>query len=389
MTTILTRRLSMAAVAAAVCIASGRAALVAGPQPPGATPVRTVAGGQPFAGSTGERGATYYALEGQTTRLTTAFVDGAKAFAERGIDGDLQTRLEDAQGNEINRFKVDRIDGVNDLLQYMPAGGVPVLAQPNPNLRHTLDWANQQSHRLFQDRVVDGTRLQWKGGLMRAAGAVARTGDDEREVRAVETQWANGLSARTERRAAKPGTTYRGKAVAGDVMSTTLRLNGVEIGDGAYFTMAQSQERLYVWHMPGLSEGEIGTQHLKPRHGGWLFTPDMVWMNLQTIGMYHWKTLIRDRGTVACQAPSRNPIVQFFMPTVSANEAGCDGLHYLDGGIYRVCCDNHDRCYETSGCSSSSWWYWGGWSCTYCNVAAVGCFFAATGADHVRYPYGG
>ena len=78
---------------------------------------------------------------------------------------------------------------------------------------------------------------------------------------------------------------------------------------------------------------------------GWPFTPDMVWMNLQTIALYHWKTAINKKGFVArCEPSKPNPLVQFFMPTVSANEPGCDDLHWLDGTVLRFCCDVHDYC---------------------------------------------
>src|ERR1700704_2086920 len=198
MRTTLRQRLWMAALVAVAGVA-WRLTLVAGQPSPKSASVRIVQAGQPSGGSPGKKGATYYALEGQTTRLTTSFVDGTKAVAERSVDGNLGTRLEDTHGNEINRFKVDRMDGVNNVLQYSPFGGVPVLAQLEPTVRQTLDWSNQQSHRLYQDRVLSGTRLEWKDGMMRRAGAPPANDarDDDRDVRAIETQWANGLIART------------------------------------------------------------------------------------------------------------------------------------------------------------------------------------------------
>jgi hypothetical protein len=58
------------------------------------------------------------------------------------------------------------------------------------------------------------------------------------------------------------------------------------------------------------------------------------------------------------------------------DEPGCDNLHWLDGSIFRACCDQHDRCYESSGCSASSWWwpFSGSWSCERCNLQVVYCF---------------
>jgi hypothetical protein len=176
------------------------------------------------------------------------------------------------------------------------------------------------------------------------------------------------------------GQVFDRRPVQGDVLVTKLMRDGVEIGIANYFT----HERIYAWSIPGVTDGLIGSEHLRPRHGGWPFTPDMVWMNLQAIGLYHWKTIIDQKGFVArqqggeaaCQprASLANSILQYFAPTVLANEAGCDGLHWLDGTVLRYCCDVHDFCYQKYGCSASSWWRWGSWSCNFCNVGAVWCF---------------
>jgi len=123
---------------------------------------------------------------------------------------------------------------------------------------------------------------------------------------------------------------------------------------------------------------------LKANYGGWPFTPDTTWLNLQIIAAHHFKTLLAAQGTVAkvCEPPKPSRLAQFFSPTLYANEAGCDDLHWLDGSIVRACCDDHDRCYAKSGCSSSSWWqWWKSWSCDFCNMAVVGCFFARGSLD--------
>jgi len=381
------RRLWLAALIASVCLVSWRLTLVAG-QPTSqpsqtATAVRILPAGQPLGGNPGTKGSTYYSLEGQTTRLVTAFEDGTKATADRGFDGHLLTRLEDAHGNEINRFRVNRVDGVNDFLQYMPFAGTPLLARPDPTVHPTLDWSNRQSHRLHRDGAGQGTRLEWKGGLMRKAGpASADDGDTDHDVRAIETHWADGLSARTVRIRFTPNFAgYNGKAVLGDILSTTLVRGGVEVGTASYLTV----ERIFTWSMPGVSEGAITTENLKQKYGGWLFTPDMVWMNLQTIGTFHWRALMKEKGTVARRQTPANPILQFFVPTLAANDEGCDYLHWIDGTVFRPCCDVHDQCYSNNGCSYKTWWQWGSWSCNICNAAVIGCFFG-TVSGRIRYP---
>jgi len=51
----------------------------------GNPPVQIVPPGQRQVGNPGEKGATYYGLEAQTTRLTTKFRDGHVAVTERGL----------------------------------------------------------------------------------------------------------------------------------------------------------------------------------------------------------------------------------------------------------------------------------------------------------------
>jgi hypothetical protein len=260
-------------------------------------PVKVVPNGTAIGGNPGEKGATYYALEGQTTRFTTRFLDGTKAVAERSSDGNIQAKLEDVSGNEINRFNVR-----HDVLMYLRPSADPVQAVADPGMHVTLDWSNRQSHRLYQDRVTSGAGLQWNEGLIRRAGATERD-DEMASVRSVETQWAKGLSAKTARVRSQRGQVFDGRPVQGDVLVTKLMRDGVEIGIANYFT----HERIYAWSVPGVTSGSIANEHLKQRHGGWPFTPDMVWMNLQAIGLYHWKTIIDQKGFVARQQGKAAP----------------------------------------------------------------------------------
>jgi hypothetical protein len=388
MMAILRRMLWIIAVVVLAALGTWRLTLVAGQPPQKRADVHLVSPGQPIGGNAGQKGATYYGLESQTSRFTTLFLDGTKAVAERGADGDVLTRLEDASGNEINRIRVDRNDGAHDVVQYLRPTGEVVQALVESQAKPTLDWSNRQSHRLYQDRVTAGAGLQWNDGLIRRAGATEK--DEEQSlVRSVETQWAKGISAKTTRVGSKRGQVFDGHAVRGDVLVTKLMRDGVEIGIANYFT----HERIYAWSIPGVTDGSIANEHLKQRHGGWPFTPDMVWMNLQTIGLYHWKTIINEKGFVArrqgraapCQqtVSSRKSILEYFAPTVLANEAGCDPpLHWLDGTVLRFCCDIHDYCYEKNGCTWSTWWqWWSSWQCDRCNGNVVWCFMGG-GSGH-------
>jgi hypothetical protein len=351
-------------------------------QPPGA--VQRVTPPQRAGAAPGEKGATYYSLEAQTSRLTTTFRDGTQSIAERNIDGTVQASLKDASGNEVHRIRIDRgTNGTNMLTFARPANGSTSM-QLASDVHATLDWANHQAHVFYSDHVAADAPLKWSDGLVRAVGApplgASRLDDD---VYVVHTEWLNGLAAKTTRTKVPKGVTVDGRAVTGDVLTTKLLKNGIDIGGANYLI----DERVYSWHLQGVPDGWIGTGHLQPKYGGWAFTPDLIWMNLQTIATYHWRTTMNAQGTVAqnrsCPVPPASVtsrVANFFAPTVHANDAGCDDLHWLDGTIFRYCCDVHDYCYEKYGCSSSSWWRWfSSWTCDYCNMNAVWCFAGGAG----------
>jgi len=347
------------------------ARLRANPPVQGAQAVRVAPAGKRLAGKPGEKGATYYALEAQTMRLTTRFGD-AVAIAERTFDGDLVTKLNDAYGNELARFKADRIDGVNDVLQYTSKVGKVLQVFSDPNVKPTLDWANHQTYSLWKDRVdSDSTSLEWQDKLIRRKGAAKR--DVHKETVELQTEWGNGLSAKTIRKAVSDRNLLAGRILHGEVFVSHLARDGVDIGIMNWFP----EDQLLIWDLPGLTKGFIAAEHLKD-YGGWPFAPDMTWLNLQASAFHHYKTQIQQKGFVAKRQPGwPSRVVQFFAPTVSANEPGCDYLHWLDGTVLRFCCDVHDLCYTANGCSSKSWWQvWTSWRCDACNAWAIDCFLA-------------
>jgi hypothetical protein len=357
-------------------------------QKPGA--VRVVPNGQSAAGTPGQKGATYYALERQSTRVTTEFADGNIAIAERSLDGDLIANLRTPAGADINRVRVNRKGGgAGDAVQYIRPGADPIqaLVETDANTPPTLDWLNRQSHHFYEDNVTSPSSLRWQNGAIRKNGAGA---DDDQvsepqTVKTIETVWANGLTAKTRRVRLKPGDQFDGKPVTGDVLVTHVISNGVDVGVANYFV----NEKIYSWKMPGVSEGLISNAHLTPRYGGWLFKPDMIWMNLQALGFYEWART-RPAGTRASACAVKPTLLQrlsnLVSPAVHAagapDDPGCDDLHWLDGSTYRFCCDIHDACYEKYGCDSSSWWQvWSSWRCDRCNMEAIWCF-AGGGTGH-------
>ncbi len=350
-----------------------RAALVrATPAPQGNAPVKTVPAGQRFAARPGERGATYYALEAQTVRLTTKFTD-AIAVGERSFDGHLHTKLTDAAGNELGRFKVQHVDGASDVLQYVPQAGAPLQAIGDPGVRTTIDWANRQVYALWKDRADGGAALEWQGGLMRSKAGPRR--DPAHDIVELETEWAGGLAAKTVRKAVVRHQPVSGRTVTGDVLVTRLTKDGADAGTVNWYPGSQ----ILMWDLPGVTKrGYIAPEHLKD-YGGWPFTPDETWLNLQTIAFHHYSSVIAKNGYVARAGSSTSSplgrLVQFFAPTLLANDDGCDGLHWLDGTVLRYCCDVHDFCYEKYGCSARSWWLvWSKWTCDLCNAWVISCF---------------
>lgn len=370
-------------VAAALCLALlvfERVKAYTLPQTQRGDEVRIVPNGQRAGATPGQKGATYFALEGQSTRVTTTFADGMTAAAERTFDGDIITTLRDQYGLEVHRVRVDRKDDANEVVQFLRPGAETVQAALAPSVRPTLDWSNRQSHLLHRDRVTSGAGLRWKDGVMRGDRAEPE-GDELAEVQSIETLWSNGLSAKTRRVPSKQTDRFDGKPVRGDVLVTTLYRDGAPIGTANYLTF----ERIFAWKIPGITEGMITNDHLKARFGGWLFRPDMTWMNLETLGLYQWKTGIDERRFVAQATPrpsTLSKIAGFFVPTLHADEPGCDGLHWLDGTNLRFCCDIHDLCYAKNGCSATTWWkVWSSWSCDQCNMNVVWCF-AGGGSGH-------
>jgi hypothetical protein len=353
-------------------------AVVGAAQTQDAAAVQIVPAGQKQVGNPGEKGATYYALEAQTTRLTTRFRDGHEAVSERGLVGEVRTTLRDRGGNERAKLRINRIDAGHDMLNYEPAAGAPFQALSDPNLvKPTLDWATRQAYSLEKD---GSDHLVWEAGTMRRQGAARRNVEDD--VETVETVWANGLIARLSRQVYSRRQISPGHFVEGPVMISELTLHGAPVGTAVWF----EKNQVFAYSLPGLMPGMvvITPEDLKANYGGWPFTPDTSWLNLQVMATHHFKTQLAKQGSVAraCEPSQPNRLAQFFMPTVYANDAGCDDFHWLDGSVVRDCCDDHDRCYSKSGCDSSSWWlWWRSWTCDRCNIAVVGCFFSRGSAD--------
>jgi hypothetical protein len=316
--------------------------------------------------------------------VKTTFVD-AVAFAERGADGRLSTRLSDLAGNDIATLRVHRVDAENDSLEFAVEGASTRYAARRKGLRPTMDWSNVQAYTLWNDRgALDGAQLEWQDTLIRPAGAKTRGG--ESGPLQTDTEWGDGLSASAIRKIGTHVSYATGRTATGVVYISAFKRDGLEIG----FSQWWPAEKAFAWSFPGLTEGFVDASRLDPATG-WPFTPDMAWLNTQNLAFYEFHTQLKLRGAVSEHRGGwLEQIGSFISPTLLANEPGCDNLHWLDQSIYRPCCDSHDRCYskQEPACSASSWWmWWSSWQCTRCNIAAVACFATAPGRTILeRYP---
>ncbi|HZP47954.1 MAG TPA: hypothetical protein VFB07_05455 [Vicinamibacterales bacterium] len=363
-------------------VAAAQAATQAATQTASPSAVQMVPGGAGrVAAKPGEKGATYYWLESRVRRVTTRFAD-AVTVAERATDGDLQTRITDVSGNELGRLRVDRIDDAKHVVQYMTAKGESLQALGQAGTKPTLDWANQQAYQLWRDGVKPGAPLEWQGTVMRPRRSPAHRVEDD--VLRLEVEWQGGLTATAERRTVGDRTDIiPGRVLRGPVVITRLTRDGVSIGVANWFP----KERVFVWNLKGLTSGYLDAEILKPV-GGWTFEPDIFWVSLQTLAFHDFKTQIDERGLVAERRPGLvEKLAGLIEPSVRADEPGCDGLHWLDGTIFRYCCDTHDLCYAKFGCTSYSWWqWWSSWQCDGCNLGVVYCF---GGGHGIFSPYAG
>jgi hypothetical protein len=348
-------------------------------------------------GAEEDRGATYYWLEGQASRVTTRFVD-AIAVAERLPDGDFRARVTDLAGNEMATLMGDVGAGANTVVELHVPGGARVRAEGRPGLRPTLDWSNRQAYSFWRDlKGPEAPALEWQTDLMRPRGAPVR--DVESAIVDLRTEWADGVAATARRDSRARRNVLTGRPARGAVAFSRLVRDNVEVG----LTRWYAEEKVFSWSLPGLTMGYVDEPRLKEA-GGWTFTPDLAWLNVQAFAFQRFHPAgqsarvgggtpaeIRARMAGARSAGLTGRLEKALgslMPTLYANEPGCDGLHWLDRTTFRPCCDSHDRCYEKYGCSYRSWWLvWSSWRCDMCNLAVVFCFATGGWPPYQQSPY--
>lgn len=296
-----------------------------------------------------DKGGTFHARERRAYEVTTFYRD-MTAVATRSTDGRIAAAVTGQSAALRIEASVASDSDAGFLLTVNGKAGT-LLFRGRSDLVPTLDWANRQTVSLLG--ATDPVRIRWSHDLLVPSG-----GSDSAaaEILGVRTRWPGGMvaEARVHERYAE----------------TTLTRSEQALGIVRWYPA----EQVLAWKFPGLAEGALDDES-QARIGGWPFTPDMAWMNVQALAFFEYAS--------ARRAPRMNvpegirSAFEFFSPPLLAQD-GCTGLHWLDGTTYRECCDIHDQCYVKNGCSSDSWWWPFGsaWQCTACNGGAVFCFSA-------------
>jgi len=321
----------------------------------------------------GKKSDTDYWFDSQIVRLTAQY-DDATVTTDRTNDGVVTSNVTDANGNGVARLSVR-----SAVLQYAPTVGEPLLAANDGGERPTLDVASRQAYGLWRD---GRTRLTWKNGLMRPGGASGPLRD--LEPRELHTEWAHGLTAHASRKFnARVRVRIKGQdtVYSGEVVSTRLTRDGVEIGSSVWFPAQQT----FMWSV-GRTKGSLSPEVLSTANngpGGWKFNVNLAWVNIQTIAFQHFSSNPPAGAPAAAERAACRPragvlarVVDFFAPTLHANEPGCDfPFVWLNGTGYEPCCNRHDLCFVAYGCNWKTWWMvWTNWRCDVCNLIAFSCF---------------
>lgn len=331
------------------------------------------------------KGTTYNSLEGRVSRVTTTFDEGV-AVTERESDGTLRSRLGDRVGAARAELRVRRSADGSPQLSYDVPGRPRVEAVARPELEPSLDWVARQAYAFAADEVggsdAGAPATGWRHNLIRPAGA--RPLDVDARIRAVRTEWPDGVVATARRPASRAEA--RGRGGAKVTFTSVLEKDGVELG----WVRWHEAIGVLAWQFTDGRSGYLSPSRLA-EGGGWPFKPDMAWANVQAYAFYEMPRRqlppgLAPGGAAGGAAGLVQRLVDTVMPTLQAQD-GCTDLHWLDGTIFRQCCDSHDICYNAYGCDRYTWfWPFGNrWQCQSCNLSAVFCFWTIGG--DVGSPY--
>jgi hypothetical protein len=305
----------------------------------------------------------YTYLEGQALRVVTEFANGAVVTAVRAADGSVTATCAE-HGNDTAKLT---IDGQGDVVVYLQGPrGDSIPRRGSLETLPTLDWVNVHLY-----RSQNGLR---KGNVQHADGGTSLP----KELTGVAT--TPDIAMAEEIDVVQSVTTYfedyvaHSKVVSVDdprrATFTTVLTSSADGRQEASLRWS-AHHRMLQWKV---RESEMATVTAKdlPNIPGW--EPSLAWANVQAYALA--------QAAVSSRASAQALDVRGDGVTV-LDTAGCDGLHWLDGTIYRPCCDQHDACYAKNGCTWESWWFNGSWSCIKCNIAVIKCFLTAGGGGGI------
>jgi hypothetical protein len=412
-----------------------------------------------------DMGATFDAISSTAIEVETTFRD-ARAVTRRQGDGRLETVLYDLAGNVL--VTLTRTPSRPFIDVGVPDGRWRHRVQLPPQASLAADWNNAQVWQLWRDARASDTDLAapvlppvaMRGKRLRIGSvhdAETRTNqatDVDDEIMSVQTRFPKYVALSTK----KEGRTLRPDGVYATFTSRLQSVDGVTLGYIRFF----KKERIVSWTF---GNGERGVAREENVKGGFKFTPNMAWANVQAVRFHEHppakpvpasafanqisscaagvpplmpaKTTgaaTTSQAGASAGASIKNRVLSWFggvrflpsrsisaaanaptrstagirlpfgggLGTRSATRAagataagvaavnpcdgvsdGCTGLHWLDGTVFRPCCDKHDECFEKDcdrECNKWSWIkLWERWDCVACNVAAILCFVTVNG----------
>lgn len=290
-------------------------------------------------------GTRYQLIDREVESVTTGFRD-AEVTSVRTAQGKIETRLRTRDGVSTTTVAPQQVrliatrTGSAPREIYVDAQSLDAI-----NAERYIAWKSSHGPKRIVELPLRMNETEAPAELREAADAVV---------------WVKTRSGRLEAysRAGSPRFVEGRELPA---FTSVIRQDGEMLGGLAWYQIAQTLVFQTKWQREPLQfRGED-----LPK--GWAFRPNMAWANIQLLS---FAKSAEERGLTA---PAQNGRIR------SLDTDGCDGLHWLDGSIFRQCCDVHDWCYRKDDpvCGWSSWWFQGSWSCVQCNIEALVCFAAS------------
>jgi hypothetical protein len=325
-------------------------------------------------------GATYYEFEKRTKRVTATFWDSV-AVAERTAPERVDVRVTN-RGDGVSVATLASVGLTNGRHAIGFEGSTPgerLTTAIEDQVHPTADWAALQARSLWRNREGRRTRgLAKRGRFLGPRGSQPEDVEDSPIF--LTSEFPDDIQVTTHRRF--KSAEFAQKTTAPYYITRVSRKD-TTIGEMWWYPQTQTLE----WKFPGLDEGSLSARILaRTPHGGWNFRPTPAWANVQAYAIYERNTAVKAAAQAGQQACASTPsalerVAAFFVPSLHA-DVGCDPpFHWLDNSILRPCCDAHDKCYDTYGCSAMSWisdpLSPSNWLCAGCNAAVVVCFATA------------